>query len=86
MKLAGPVELSSASVCSVTPCAFSWRCSSRTSVNEASFCALLSQPGLKVRMFFSNIPWKSPITRSPFFRISHFCAALPPKTLKPSFS
>jgi len=34
----------------------SWRCNSRTSVNAASFCALLSQPGLKVRMFPSNIP------------------------------
>ena len=29
---------------------------SRISVNEASVWALLSQPGLKVRMFFSNMP------------------------------
>ena len=34
------------------------RCRSRTSVKVLSFCALLSHPGLKVRMFFSNIPWK----------------------------
>jgi len=51
-----PVVLSSACCCNCTPWAFSWRCSSRTSVNVASFRALLSQPGLKVRMFFSNIP------------------------------
>ena len=35
-KLAGPVVLSSACCRNSTPCAFSWRCSSRTSVNEAS--------------------------------------------------
>ena len=86
MKLAGPVVLSSACVCNCTPCAFSRRCSSRMSVNEGSFWALWSQPGLKVRMFLSNIPWNNPITWLPFFRISQFCAASPAKTVNPNFS
>src|SRR5262249_13025130 len=60
-KLAGPVVPSSASVTSCTPWAFSRRWSSRTSVKAASFWALLSQPGLKVRIFLSNIPWKRPM-------------------------
>ena len=47
MKLAGPVVLSSASCCNCTPWAFSWRCSSRTSVNEASFWALLVPAGVE---------------------------------------
>ena|SRR2546427_9819223 len=45
------------------PLCLSWRCSSRTSVKAASFWALLSQPGLKVRMFLSNIPRKSPMQK-----------------------
>ena len=72
IKLAGPVVDSSACCRNSTPCALSCRWSSRTSVKEGSFWALLSQPGLKVRMFFSNMPWNRPITWSPFFRISQF--------------
>ena len=41
MKLAGPVVLSSASLTNCTPRAFSWRCSSRTSVNVASLLGVL---------------------------------------------
>jgi hypothetical protein len=36
-------------------------------------------------MFLSNIPWKSPITWSPFLRISQFCEASPAKTLEAEF-
>jgi hypothetical protein len=39
---------SSASCCNFTPCAFNRRCCSRTSLKDASFRALLSQPGLTV--------------------------------------
>src|SRR5258706_1873510 len=53
---AGPIMLSPASCCNYTPWASSRRRSSRTSVNVANFRALLSHPGLKVRMFCSNIP------------------------------
>jgi hypothetical protein len=73
-------------VVSDTPLAFSWRWSSRTSVNDGSGCALLSHPGLKVRMFLSNMPWNKPMTWSPFFMISQFCAWLPANTEKPNFS
>jgi hypothetical protein len=38
-KLAGPVVRSSASLANSIPWAFSWRCSSRTSVNVSSFWA-----------------------------------------------
>jgi hypothetical protein len=50
------------------------------------FLRVAGPAGLKVRMFFSNMPWNSPITCSPFFRISQLCSALPPKTVKPNVS
>jgi hypothetical protein len=37
-------------------------------------------------MFFSNIPWKRPMTVSPFFWISQFWVMSPPKLVNPSFS
>ncbi|WP_199826028.1 MULTISPECIES: hypothetical protein [unclassified Streptomyces] len=55
-------------------------------MQEPTEAAFWSQPGLKVSMFFSNMPWNSPITWSPFLRISQFCAGSPPKAVKPSFS
>ena len=56
-----------------------------TSVKLGSSFADWSHPGLKVRMFFSNIPWKRPITVSPFLRMIQFFA-FPPSVLKPSVS
>jgi hypothetical protein len=46
----------------------------------------LVQPGLKVRMFRSNIPWKRPTTTGPFFIICQPCAGSPWNGVKPSFS
>ena len=86
MKLAGPAVCSSASRDSETPWAFNLRCRLRTSVKVLSFLAFWSHPGLNVRMFFSNIPWNKPMTWSPFLRISQFCEASPPETVKPNFS
>ena len=40
------------------------------SVNAANGCAFSSQPGLNVRMLFSNIPWKIPMVQLGLLRIS----------------
>ena len=85
-KLAGPAVDSSASWTKVTPASRNRDCSSRTSVKGSRGCAAWSQPGLKVRMLPSNIPWKSPITVTPFLRISHPWAWLPPSVVKPRVS
>jgi hypothetical protein len=45
-------DVSSAAVCNAMPSALSCRRMSRTLVKLSSFWALLSQPGLKVRMFW----------------------------------
>jgi hypothetical protein len=42
-------------------------------VNDPTGWAFVSQPGLKVSEFRSNMPWKRPITVSPFRRISQPC-------------
>jgi hypothetical protein len=36
-----------------------------------------SQPGLNASKFFSDMPWRRPVTFSPLFRMSQFWAALP---------
>ena len=86
MKLAGPVVDSSASCSNPMPAARRVRWMSRTSVKDASGCAAASQPGLKVRMFRSNIPWNRPMIAGPLVRISHPWLASPPIVVKPRVS
>ena len=64
----------SASVAKVRPRLLSARCMSRMSSKSGKVPAFLSQPGLKVRVFLLNIPWKRPMVLASFWRISQLFA------------
>ena len=86
MKLAGPVVLSSAVDLELDAAGPQLTLELAQSVYVSRGWAFPSQPGLKVRMLRSNMPWKSPIATSPFLRMSQPCAASPKNGVNPSFS
>ena len=53
------------------PRAFRVHCSSRTSWNSFSVSLFASQPGLKVSVFLSNIPWGKAFRRVPQIAGAH---------------
>lgn len=69
---AGPEVSSSTSVINLISLLFSSLLMSLTSSNFSMFLAFLSWPGLKVKMWPSNIPWNSPIKKFPFYIIRKF--------------